>query len=348
MLAFWCILIYNICINIRFVIARECCFAVNVTLWRKSRFATALHDMKIIVPDYYSKFQCIAERCRHNCCIGWEIDIDEESYARYCAVGGAFGERLRAGIDTSSGTPCFRLCEGERCVFLNDRGLCDIISTLGEDALCEICAAHPRYRNFFSDREERGLGLCCEEACRLILTNPDRVMLTMLEDDGIEEEACEEEEDFFAVRTRILDMLQNRELSFDARVEQVAAFCGLHRDMRTPRDWAEIYRGLERLDGAWDTYLDRLSACEGWGSDTDRDTVWEQLAVYFILRYASASLDDGLLAPRVAFALHATSCLRTLGQGADTEELCELCRMYSCEVEYSEENVEMLMEQMTV
>ena len=29
-------------------------------------------------------------------------------------------------------------------------------------------------------------------------------------------------------------------------------------------------------------------------------------------------------------------------------ELCELCRMYSCEVEYSEENVETLMTQMTV
>ena len=302
--------------------------------------------MKLIVPDYYVRFQCIADRCRHNCCIGWEIDIDEASYERYCTVDGAFGDRLRAGIDASTGTPCFRLCEGERCVFLNDQGLCDIISTLGEDALCEICSAHPRYRNFFSDREERGLGLCCEEACRLILTNPERTVLTVLEDDGEDEIVCEEEADFFSVRAQILDILQNRTLSFDARVEQAADFCGLHSDRRTPREWAEVYRGLERLDPAWETHLDRLAARESMAAKDDRDTVWEQLAVYFLLRYAADCLDDGALAPRVSLALHAAMLLRALGEGMCMEELIELCRMYSCEVEYSEENMEALLAEM--
>ena len=32
--------------------------------------------MQIIVPDYYKEFSCIADHCRHSCCIGWEIDID--------------------------------------------------------------------------------------------------------------------------------------------------------------------------------------------------------------------------------------------------------------------------------
>ena len=53
-----------------------------------------------------------------------------------------------------------------------------------------------------------------------------------------------------------------------------------------------------------------------------------------------------MLAPRVAFALHAVSVLRTLGSGMDMTALCELCRMYSCEVEYSEENVEELLSKM--
>ena len=35
--------------------------------------------MKIYVPDYYSEFSCIADKCSDNCCIGWEIDIDENS-----------------------------------------------------------------------------------------------------------------------------------------------------------------------------------------------------------------------------------------------------------------------------
>jgi lysine-N-methylase len=304
--------------------------------------------MKTWVPAYYTKFQCIADRCRHNCCIGWEIDIDEESYARYREVSGPFGKRLREGIDDSAEPPCFRLGAGERCAFLNDQGLCDIITALGEDALCEICALHPRYRNFFGDRVEMGLGLCCEEACRLILNENDPVSLTVLEDDGEEDLPLEEESDFYAVRDRILSILQNRALTYDERAAGLVAFCGLHSDTRTPSQWAEIYRSLERLDHAWDACLDRLDACRTWAGGDERDTVWEQLAVYFILRYAGASLDDGLLAPRVAYALHAVSVIRTLGQGMDVEALCELCRMYSCEIEYSEENIETLMERMTV
>ena len=30
-------------------------------------------------PDFYGKFKCTAEKCRHSCCIGWEIDIDKKS-----------------------------------------------------------------------------------------------------------------------------------------------------------------------------------------------------------------------------------------------------------------------------
>lgn len=40
--------------------------------------------MKLRVPDYYDEFQCIADKCSDNCCIGgWEIDIDEDTYERY-------------------------------------------------------------------------------------------------------------------------------------------------------------------------------------------------------------------------------------------------------------------------
>ena len=39
-------------------------------------------------PDYYPLFHCIADRCRHNCCIGWEIDVDGDSLAAYDQIGG--------------------------------------------------------------------------------------------------------------------------------------------------------------------------------------------------------------------------------------------------------------------
>lgn len=35
--------------------------------------------MKITVPHYYSRFQCVAGQCPDTCCAGWQIMIDETS-----------------------------------------------------------------------------------------------------------------------------------------------------------------------------------------------------------------------------------------------------------------------------
>ena len=39
--------------------------------------------MKYYLPDYYEEFKCIAQKCKHSCCVGWEIDIDDDTLAYY-------------------------------------------------------------------------------------------------------------------------------------------------------------------------------------------------------------------------------------------------------------------------
>ena len=108
--------------------------------------------MKLMAPDYYGRFRCIADRCRHSCCIGWEIDIDPDTREKYRHIPGAFGKRLNEGIEDAPEGAHFRLSQDERCPMLNQNGLCDLITTIGEQNLCQICADHPRFRNFFSER----------------------------------------------------------------------------------------------------------------------------------------------------------------------------------------------------
>ena len=81
--------------------------------------------MKTVVPNYYDKFSCIASACKHSCCKGWEIDIDEETYSLYKCFDGEIGDRLKRCISLDD-TPHFVLEEDERCPFLNEKGLCDI------------------------------------------------------------------------------------------------------------------------------------------------------------------------------------------------------------------------------
>lgn len=64
--------------------------------------------MKLIAPDYYPQFRCIADKCRHSCCIGWEIDIDTDTREKYRRVPGEFGARLNAAIEDGE-VSCFRM-----------------------------------------------------------------------------------------------------------------------------------------------------------------------------------------------------------------------------------------------
>ena len=124
-------------------------------------------------PAFRAAFACRASACRHSCCRGWEIDVDEAALRRYAAVKGTLGQELRRNIFQDDDGAHFLLTEDERCPFLQPDGLCRLICELGEEALCEICALHPR---FFTDVGEDticGLGLSCEAVCDLLLNSDE-------------------------------------------------------------------------------------------------------------------------------------------------------------------------------
>jgi len=300
--------------------------------------------MKIIVPDYYTRFRCIAGQCRHNCCIGWEIDIDEDTCQRYRSVDGDFGRRLRENISWGE-EPCFRLGENERCPFLNSDNLCDIIINLGEDALCQICSDHPRFRSCFVSREEMGLGLCCEAAAQLIVDNPHQVKLVTLDDgepvlpDG---DAPDNEAAFLSLRDGILATLQDRSLTISRRTASVLSRLGGAMPERSLSVWARIYASLERLDEQWGVMLDKLSAAESPDSSLP-EVVQEQLLVYFAYRHLSEGLYDGQLAERMAFCVLSVQMISALC-GVCGLSAAEAARMYSAEIEYSDENIQKLLD----
>lgn len=309
--------------------------------------------MKLFAPDYYPEFTCIADRCRHSCCIGWEIDIDPASYARYQKIPGEVGEKLRSRIELGEDAPHFRLGEGDRCPFLNERGLCEMILELGEEQLCQICTDHPRFRNYFSHRTEVGLGLCCEAAGELILKRTAPMTLIELEDDGLPGELEGEEASLLELREQLLSVLQDREWPISDRLEHLLALCGTTLPERTPADWAADYLALERLDEGWTTLLEGLAEQKIFDAPTlhtpEWEIAWEQLAVYFLFRHLTAALEDGDVSTKAAFAALSVEMLQALcamqleeGGTLALDELVELARMYSGEIEYSEDNLQTL------
>ena len=306
--------------------------------------------MNLKYPSYYPRFSCIADRCRHNCCIGWEIDVDDDTLRRYKEERGAFGDRLRKNIDLSSSPPCFILGENERCPFLNEQNLCDIILTLGEDALCDICTLHPRFRNRFSDRVETGVGLTCEAAARLILTETAPFSLIEGADEGtIGEPPSPEEIAFRQERDRLFAILTDRSLSLDTRKRKILALIGGDNECIAPTlDTLDLCLSLERLD---DTYTDTLRALRETPAllsatlPTEFSLPEEQLLAYFLYRHLLPEEEDGEFAARVRLALFLSSLCRalfalhrTVHPAGTVEDFAEIARTVSSEIEYSTAN----------
>ena len=142
--------------------------------------------MKITVPDYYKKFKCIAGACEDTCCAGWEVDVDEEKFRFYKTVGGELGERLKSVmLPKEKGEGCsFRLTKDKRCPFLNEKDLCDIITELGEGAICETCTNFPRFVHDYGAVREIGLAPSCFTAAQLMVGKEEKTALET-SDEGI-------------------------------------------------------------------------------------------------------------------------------------------------------------------
>lgn len=310
--------------------------------------------MRIIVPNYYKKFKCIADKCQHSCCIGWEIDIDEDTYNKYKSVQEEFGKRLNENIDVINDVSCFKLGADERCPFLNENNLCDIILNLGEDALCQICTDHPRFRNFYEGATEIGLGLCCEAAAEIIISQNEKVIFESIDDEGIENSLTEEENEFFEFRSRLFEILQNRNEPIGHRINEFLRLCNTENFEINKNEIANLLLGLERLDGKWTNILNDLKAFAEFNNaslPSYFNTVAEQLLVYFTYRHLSGVLEDGRLSQRAGFIVFSYKtiellCKYHLSKFGDISlnDIAEYARLYSSEIEYSEENIEAILD----
>ena len=166
---------------------------------------------------------------------------------------------------------------------------------LGEDKLCEICTLHPRFRNFLTDRVEIGLGLCCEEAVRIILSNKDKTFFTIDKEEN--ENLNSDEEEILSLRSEIIDILQNRkENILDRFLNAFSLFDNCVLPERNIKYWAEKFSELESLDDKWADILYKLQNYD-FENDFEKvllkyETEFEQLSVYFIYRHFIKAVDD--------------------------------------------------------
>ena len=312
--------------------------------------------MKLIKPDYYDSFTCIAGACPDSCCKEWDVLVDPDKAAFYRSLPGNLGDRLRQVLKEEDGET-YMTIENRRCPMWRQDGLCRIQAELGESALCKTCREFPRLTHDYGDFIEYGLELSCPEAARIIMSTPNPTFVVQEIPGGEEPEYdAADMETLLRTRENIRRLLSDRtrpvnevlalflmygyqaqaELdgaesrSFDPEVSLLEARqFARHGD---PQAILNFFKSLEILTDVW---TDRLNvpAPSAWMPEH------LTLARYFVDRYWLQAVSDFDLVSRVKFIV--ISCLTIRILGGDPVSTAQL---YSKEIENSITNVEAILD----
>ena len=293
--------------------------------------------MKLYAPRYYSDFVCIADKCTHSCCIGWEVDVDQSALERYENLVNPYRDEIMKSI-SFEGEPHFTLCDDERCPHLNDAGLCKIILSAGEDYLCDICREHPRFYNNSPSRSEVGLGMACEEASRIILSRDDYdCYVTVGETD------CEEQPDSFdplPLREEIWSRLK-ADSTYEEKLNGIYGHFGVSPAMFTDEYW----RGV--LDEAEYLYSEHKEMFAAYTSSTATPKKYakqlERALAYYVARHCTEAQSHEDFLSRLGFALFCERLLASLITRLPKVNIITLAVAVSEELEYCEENTEKIL-----
>ena len=344
--------------------------------------------MKLFYPDVFEKFYCIGSKCKDNCCkIGWDIEIDDDTLSFYQGLEDDLGKKIVSNIYTEDG--CHYMKQDNGCPFLNEKGLCSVLLKYGEDKISEICAQHPRFYEWFGNYKEAGVGLCCEKTCDLVLNHPEPIEFLSKEideeDDDLEFDKLLFDK-LLKVRSDIISAVQNRNLSIKERLRFTAVTANKIQDILESEDYSEFdnfteymqnyelpekankkdayvrfadfFKSLDYIHGSFEKQLEKaeqnldkiLEIEKDFDqSFSDRNYVYEHIAVYNIYRYLLKAVRNGDGCSPLMYGVVNVLAVRFIAMSEyaengklSDEDLMLIIKEYSKEVEYSADNMEKL------
>ncbi len=322
-------------------------------------------EIKAFVPSYFHKFNCIADKCPDTCCVGWEVDIDKETTEKYSTLSGELGRKIKKYLTRDElGSSFFTLCDGDRCPFLNGCGLCEIQGEMGEDFLSKTCTLFPRFFDDFGSLRETGLGFGCPEAARIILSDEEGFSLKLHEEFETEEEDVDEEflRDLLDLRKEIFTLLEDKKNTFKKKIEDVLS---LARDFQRSidgddftdeaqnRSFYDCLTILEKMELISNSRKEFVQVLKEKALSKDPSVIYssdfDKLMKYYIFRYLLKAVYDYDVLTKVKYGVFASiiiiriySCF----ENPDFDTRVKIMYSFSKEVEYSDNNMDLLDEMM--
>lgn len=198
----------------------------------------------VLIPQYLTKFQCVGQKCEDNCCYGWKVQINEETYKKYRKASKTeLKPLLGKSITRNRSNPSkeyyakIKMNNDGNCPFLDDDKLCMIQRNMGAEYLSKVCVTYPRVTNVVNGVYEKSLTLSCPEAARIALLNNEVMEFNEIEQSVEEQDIVNNNIDtenikysnkvnkyFWSMRIFSISIIQNRDYDLWERLIILGSF----------------------------------------------------------------------------------------------------------------------------
>ncbi|MGL4345547.1 MAG: flagellin lysine-N-methylase, partial [Cellulosilyticaceae bacterium] len=191
---------------------------------------------------YYDSFCCSAEQCPYSCCQEWEITVDEQTRSKWQTLEGE-QSALCDCLEKEGSSYHISLEEDKRCPFLNQKNLCQLVVTLGEDYLSDVCRRYPRHMNTYEDRVEYSLDFGCPVVIDLAHGHPEGIKF-VTEGDAMAKPTLMEQ-----VRQMMIEVMQITVYSLTERMMMICHnLLELQEEEELTEEVIGTYKSREYLD----------------------------------------------------------------------------------------------------
>lgn len=295
--------------------------------------------MKVIKPNYFDNFKCIANKCKDSCCsAGWQIQVDNKSLSKYNSINDNFFNDINNYVNTVNKTHCFKNDNGN-CIFLKD-GLCSLVTKYGDSFLCDVCRDYPRFYNYVADVVFQGLSFDCEAVCNLVLGNLNQVTFSTVK--SKDSYVNEQTDTMF----KIIHLLQDRQHSIVERINNVLNYFNCNNFSITDNMFT-VFDQMEWLNFDGNKLKQYLQTQDKNFKFSFSDEIIENLLVYFVYRHFINKTKTHNSVSKIKFVIFCTWCCDKMQGLFDVnsenyyqfKEVTTFCR----QVEYSAKNISLLL-----
>ncbi|GEM_PF-566830 len=173
--------------------------------------------LKVKQYAFLNDFKCIGDKCGDNCCTGWGISIEEQTYDKYLSQAPELLDLL--DVSNNGGWIMQTNPSTSSCVQF-DKGWCKTHKNYGEEFLSNCCSFFPRIVRQVGEEKIMTAKLSCPEIARLVISQKDNPFA--LKDSEYLRDFSQPEkislaglsfDDVWAIHQKFLDIAANENIS---------------------------------------------------------------------------------------------------------------------------------------